>query len=72
MRTVEFKFDVDQEVTVLMTKECGIVTCLGFDRDVVYCVRTKSGDRWWKEHQIIDGWKLGNCVESLKWEAVKP
>ncbi len=50
---VEFKFDLDEVVTVKLTGEKGIVDFLGFDEGgAQYHVKNGKGAAYWKETQI--------------------
>ena len=52
-RTVEFKFDIDDEVVTKFGDE-GVVTMLGFDEaGIQYCVKTNKGNEWYKEKLVI-------------------
>jgi uncharacterized protein YodC (DUF2158 family) len=56
MRTVEFKFDVDEMVTIKPTGKGGIVTDLSFgDAGNRYYVETDASGAWWAERQLSPG-----------------
>lgn len=53
MKTVEYKFDLDEKVECIVTGEMGVVGMLGLDDGgVQYFVKTKTSSNWWKEKQI--------------------
>jgi hypothetical protein len=53
VKSFDFRFDLDEMVTVELTGEKGIITMLGvYDSGIMYVVKTKEGSSWWKEKQI--------------------
>jgi len=55
MKTLEFKFDIDQKVKTPFGDE-GLVTMLGHDDGGnCYHVKTAKDGQWYKEKQLIAG-----------------
>jgi len=53
MKTVEYKFDIDEKVKCIVTGETGVICMLGLDDGgVQYFVKAKNASNWWKEKQI--------------------
>lgn len=52
MKTVEYKYDIDQKVTTPFGED-GIVSMLGFDEaGNQYHVKTANDSQWFKEKQL--------------------
>jgi hypothetical protein len=52
-RSVEFKFDIDDNVIVNKTGESGMVQMLGYDdAGPQYFIKLKACSQWWKEKHI--------------------